>query len=89
MSDEIFVDTVGEVVITGGVVRIDLMAVDPSKRDAQGRPTPTLRQRIVMPADGFARLAIAMSGTLGTLEKMGLIKRRSSASDQEASGGHA
>ncbi|MCC7428812.1 MAG: hypothetical protein IT557_18110 [Alphaproteobacteria bacterium] len=86
MSDEIFVDTVGEVVVTGGVVRIDLMAVDPSKRDAKNRPQHVLRQRIVMPADGFARLAIAMSGTLGQLEKMGLVKRRTGKAAEEAAG---
>ena len=55
MSDELFVDGVGEVVITGMVVRIDLVAFNTSDRNEQGRPKGEVRQRIVMPVDGFVR----------------------------------
>ena len=76
MSEELFVDGIGEVVITGMVVRIDFMTLDPSKRDEHGRPTPGLRQRVVMPIDSFVRAAETLSGTLKKMESLGVIKKK-------------
>ena len=79
MSEELFADMVGSVSITGGVVRIDLMALDPSKPDAKGKPTAVVRQRIVMPADGFVGLANATARAMARMEKLGLVKRNEAA----------
>ncbi len=84
MSDELFVDGVGEVVITGMVVRIDLVAFNTSDRNEQGRPKGEVRQRIVMPVDGFVRAVQTLGGTIGKLEEIGVIKKRSQDVDGEA-----
>jgi hypothetical protein len=62
MSDEIFSDGIGEILITGSVVRIDLVSLSVSEKDQDGRPRAVFRQRIVMPLEGFIH-------SLGILEK--------------------
>ena len=84
MSDELFVDGVGEVIITGMVVRIDLMAFDTSERNEQGRPKGEVRQRIVMPVDGFVRAVQTLGGTIAKLEEIRVIKKRGQDVDGEA-----
>ena len=84
MTAELYVDGVGEVVITGTVVRIDLMAFETSERDQNGRPRAIIRQRIVMPVDGFVRGVESLRNTLGRLEEIGVIKKRAAeTSDQD------
>ena len=77
MVDERFVDAIGNIGITGMVVRFDLLALDPIVRDKDGNLTPVLRQRIVMPIDGFVRAVEKLGGALPQLEKMGVLKRKS------------
>ena len=79
MTEEVFADRIGSVSITGGVVRIDLVTLDPATPDAKGQPSPVLRQRVVMPADGFVGLANAALQAMARLEKLGLVKRAEAA----------
>lgn len=76
MADEKFVDGIGNIGITGMVVRFDMLALDPSIRDKEGQPTSVLRQRVVMPIDGFVRAVEKLNATLPQLEKMGVLKRK-------------
>ena len=75
MTEELFADRIGNVAITGGVVRIDLMTLEPAKPDSKGGPTAVLRQRVIMTADGFVGLANAAVQAMARLEQMGLVKR--------------
>ncbi len=75
MSEELYVDGVGDVVITGMVIRFDLMALDPSQRDDKNQPQPAVRQRVVMPIDGFVRAVQKLNGTLSKLEEIGVIRK--------------
>ena len=75
MPDEVFADRIGAIAVTGGVVRFDLLALDPSSPDAKGQPSPVVRQRVVMPADGFVGLANAAVHAMARLEKLGLVKK--------------
>jgi hypothetical protein len=60
---ETFADGVFDVGFGAGMVRIDLFSLSAVARDAEGRPQPKVRRRIVMPLQGF------LSG-LATLEGM-------------------
>ncbi|UEM06169.1 hypothetical protein JL101_012260 [Skermanella rosea] len=62
MSPETFCDGIGEITLTGSVVRIDLVSLSPTEKDGDGRPVPVFRQRIVMPVEGFVH-------SLGPLER--------------------
>lgn len=83
MAEEKFVDGIGEISISGMVVRFDMLALDPSIKDKKGQPTPVLRQRVVMPIDGFVRTVEKLSGALPKLEKLGILKRKKNGDSAE------
>jgi hypothetical protein len=76
MSEEVRVDRVGKITLAGKEVRIELMALDATRRDSAGRPSMTLRQTIVLPAAGFVQLANAALDAMRRLEQRGIVKRR-------------
>lgn len=75
MDDERYADAIGEIVMTGSVVRMDLVSLSSTEKDGNGQPKPVFRQRIVMPVDGFIRSFGLMVQVMQQLEKQGVIKR--------------
>ncbi len=73
---EIFADGVGEIVLSGGMVRLDLVVLTGSQRDAGDKPRMEVRQRVVMPPDGFLRSFSAMEDLVRQLVEAGLVKPR-------------
>ncbi|MGQ0664716.1 MAG: hypothetical protein ACT4P2_14290 [Pseudomonadota bacterium] len=76
---ECFADGIGEISITGGVVRIDFVSLQPVKADAGAKPVPVVRQRIIMPPDGFLHAFSTMENLVRQLEKTGAVKRQPAA----------
>lgn len=75
MSDELFADGIGNIAISGMVIRFDLMALDRSKQDDQNRPQLAVRQHVVMPIDGFLRAFQTLAGAVAKLEEAGVIRK--------------
>ena len=75
MHDEIFSDGIGEITINGTVVRIDLVSLSPTERDAANNPKPVFRQRVVMPIDAFANAAELVQKALNGLIDAGAVSR--------------
>ncbi|HSG94174.1 MAG TPA: hypothetical protein VLA28_01550 [Afifellaceae bacterium] len=75
MSEELFADGIGNIAVTGMVIRFDLMALDRSQRDDQNRPQPAVRQHVVMPIDGFLQAFQTLGGTVAKLEEAGIIRK--------------
>ncbi len=75
MNQEIFADAVGEITVGGSVVRIDFVSLSAVEKDASGNPKPVIRQRVIMPLDGFANAADLMIKALKGLEEAGAIRR--------------
>lgn len=75
MSDERYADAVGEIALTGPVVRMDLVSLSPTEKDDKGQPKAVFRQRVVMPVDGFVQSFALMARVMQQLEKQGVIKR--------------
>ena len=73
---EVYADGMGEITLSGGMVRIDLVSLSSDNKDAEGRPELDVRQRIVMPPDGFLRSFSAMEDLVQKLMKAGLVKSR-------------
>ncbi|MBT4738914.1 MAG: hypothetical protein HN793_11925 [Rhodospirillaceae bacterium] len=46
MSDEIYTDGIGEITVTGSVVRVDLMTMAVNDKDEEGRLKPAFKQRL-------------------------------------------
>lgn len=75
MSSELYSDGIGEITVTGTIVRIDLMSLSATERDANNNPVPVFRQRIVMPVDAFANAVDLMQKALGGLVEAGAVRR--------------
>jgi hypothetical protein len=75
-SREIFADGVGEIVLSGGMVRLDLVVLTGSQRESGDKPRMEVRQRVVMPPDGFLRSFSAMEDLVRQLVEAGLVKPR-------------
>ena len=73
---EIYADGVGEITVTGSVVRIDLVSLSVAQKDENGRPKPVVRKRIVMPVDGFLRTYAVIGNVLQKMEQAGLVRRQ-------------
>jgi hypothetical protein len=75
MHTEVYADGIGEITVSGSTVRIDLVSLSPSERDAANNPKPVFRQRVVMTLDGFANSAELMQKVLKGLVDAGAVSR--------------
>ena len=76
MEKEIFADGIGEITLSGGMVRIDLVSMVGTQKDKDQPPKLEHRQRIIMPPDGFLRSFSAMENLVKQLIDAGLVKPR-------------
>lgn len=82
MSEEIFADAIGEITVTGSVVRVDLLTMAVSDKDEQGRLKPQFKQRLIFPIEGFAHAAEAMLQMRNQLEERGILTRKADTAPQ-------
>jgi hypothetical protein len=75
MNNELYADGIGEITVTGTIVRIDMMSLSPTERDASNNPRPVFRQRIIMPVDAFANAVDLMQKALNGLVEAGAVRR--------------
>lgn len=76
MDQDLFVDSIGEISVSAGVVHIDLMSASATTRDAENRPVPEFRKRIVMPLNTFLAAYGAMDNVINQLVDRGVVTRR-------------
>jgi len=75
MQTELYADTIGEITVSGAIVRIDLVSLSATKRDASNQPVPEFRQRVIMSIDAFANAVDLMQKALGGLVEAGAVRR--------------
>lgn len=75
MNSELYADGIGEITVTGSIVRIDLMSLSATERDEKNNPKPVFRQRIIMPVEAFANAVDLMQKALGGLVEAGAVRR--------------
>jgi hypothetical protein len=73
--DELFADGIGEITVTGPIVRIDLVSLSATDRHPDGKPRAVFRQRIVMPADAFINACDLMQQAARGLIESGVVAR--------------
>lgn len=83
MHNEIFIDGISEISVTGPTVRIDTFTLSPSEKDAGGNPRPIPRQRIVMTLEGFMNVRELVERVASELIEGGVVRRRDSAAKAE------
>ena len=82
MSEEIYADAIGEITVTGSVVRVDLLTMAVNEKDDQGRLKPKFKQRVIFPIEGFAHATEAMVQMRQQLLERGILKRNDEQSPQ-------
>ena len=75
MQSELYADAIGEITVTGTVVRIDMVSLSATMRDDAGQPTSEHRQRIVMSLEGFANSFDVLQKAMNGLIEAGAIRR--------------
>lgn len=67
MGDQVYSDGIGAISVIGGTVRLDLVVLSPTEREANGQPKTVFLQRVVMSLDGFQRSAIKIQEAMQAL----------------------
>ncbi len=75
MQPEIYSDGIGEIIVSGSVVRVDLMSLSATERDASNNPKSVFRQRIIFSLEAFANSAEVMLKALEGLIEAGAVAR--------------
>jgi hypothetical protein len=76
----VYADTILNIIVTGGLIRLDLGTVLPAKgEDGQQTLQATPVQQLVMPVDGFVRAFGMQQNVIQKLIKDGVIKTQPAA----------
>jgi hypothetical protein len=73
MHDELYTDGIGEITVSGTVVRVDLVSLSPTERDANNAPKSVFRQRLIFSLEGFANSVELMQKALQGLVEAGAV----------------
>jgi len=82
---EVFADGIGEISLVGGMVRIDWVSLDSISAQASGDAGTVVRQRLVLPPEGFLRSFSAMEDLVKQLVDAGVIRRQGKEGDSSDS----
>ena len=83
MSDQVFADEIGDIVVGGAIIRFDLLINSTAKVEQGGKPELVVHQRVIMPIDAFLRAAGRIQNTVEELVKKGIIHRSSKGGSAE------
>ena len=73
MNEEIFADGISAIHVTGNLVRIDLMTVQPHLKNDNGEPVVAVNKRIIMPLDGFVQSLATQENIIKQLIEAGVL----------------
>jgi len=75
MHAELYTDGIEEVTVSGTIVRIDLVSLSPTERDANNVPKRVFSQRLIFSVESFANSVDVMQKALQGLVDAGVIRR--------------
>jgi hypothetical protein len=75
MHDELYTDGVEEITVGGSIVRVDLVSLSPTERDANNAPKRVFRQRLIFSVESFANSVDVMQNALQGLVDAGVVRR--------------
>lgn len=84
MQDEVYADRIGEITISGPIVRIDLVSLSVGDKDSAGQPAFAHRQRIIMSVEGFANSFEVLQKAMHGLIEAGAVRRTTQSERQPA-----
>jgi hypothetical protein len=74
---EVYVDGIGKIHFTGGMIRYDMVTLEPNESGKE--PTPEEKVRIIMPPDGFLATFNTMQRLIDQLLEAGVLKKNDNA----------
>jgi hypothetical protein len=75
MHAEVYTDGIDEITVGGAIVRVDLISLSPTERDANNVPKKVFRQRLIFSIEAFANSVEVMQNALQGLVDAGVVKR--------------
>lgn len=84
MHEEVFIDGISEITVTGPTVRIDTFTASPSEKDKDGNPRPVHRQRVIMTLESFMNARDLIDRVARELIQGGAVRRLDSPSGSTA-----
>jgi hypothetical protein len=75
MHSELFTDGVEEITVGGSIVRVDLVSLSPTERDANNAPKRVFCQRLIFSVESFANSVEVMQNALQGLVDAGAVRR--------------
>jgi len=84
MKEEIFADGIGAVHVTGNLVRIDLLTLQPHLKSDNGQPVVDISKRIIMPLEGFVQSFAVQEDILKKLIEAGVLQKNDSVKTEAA-----
>src|SRR3984893_12341229 len=75
MHAEVYTDVVHDITVGGAIVRVDLVSLSPTERDANNAPKKVFRQRLIFSIEAFANSVEVMQNALQGLVDAGVVKR--------------
>lgn len=77
MNTEIFADGISAIHVTGNVVRIDLMTLQPHLKSDNGQPVVEVNKRIIIPLEGFIQSLAPQQDIVKQLVTAGVLSQDS------------
>src|SRR5205085_5600614 len=75
MHTEIYTDGIDEITVGGSIVRVDLVSLSPTERDANNMPKKVFRKRLIFSIEAFANSVEVMQNALQGLVDAGVVQR--------------
>lgn len=91
MNQEIFADAISAIHVTGQLVRIDLLTLQPHLQSKDGQPVADISHRLIMPLDGFIQSLAVQDNIVKQLAAAGILQKKDSTAGKapEVDGGMA
>lgn len=83
MHSELYTDGVEEITVGGSIVRVDLVSLSPTERDANNAPKRVFCQRLIFSVESFANSVDVMQNALQSLVDAGVVRRNQPRSPSE------
>jgi hypothetical protein len=83
MHAELYTDGVDEITVGGSIVRVDLVSLSPTERDANNAPKRVICQRLIFSVESFANSVEVMQNALQGLVDAGVIRRNQAQASAE------
>ena len=80
-KQQIFVDGIGKIHFTGGMIRYDMVTLEPNEDGKE--PVPEEKVRIIMPPNGFLAMFNTMQQLINQLLEAGVLKKNEHAAQNK------